>query len=83
MANRFDAMISEEGKDGKRYWTRIGVGFPKVKDGKTFVSVRLSAFPVGGEFVLIEVLPEGERQESQQPQQSAQREDKLPRGARK
>ena len=44
MAQRYDLVTPREGKDGKTYWTKVGVAFPS-KDGVGF-SLSLEAYPL-------------------------------------
>lgn len=41
--DRYDVMTAREGKDGKTYWTRIGVMFPAKSGG---FSISFEALPV-------------------------------------
>ena len=47
--SRLDALVAREVKDGKTYWTRIGVAFPTKNGG---YSVVLDALPLDGKIVL-------------------------------
>lgn len=44
MSERYDVMTAREGKDGKTYWTKIGVMFPN-RNGGGF-SIAFEALPV-------------------------------------
>lgn len=46
---RLDALVVRE-KDGKKFWTRVGVAFPCKGDGWT---VHLDANPIDGKIVLM------------------------------
>ncbi len=62
--SRLDALVSRE-KDGKRYYTKIGVAFPN-RDGG--YSLRLDALPIGGDILLKAPLPPREgRQVTKEP----------------
>jgi hypothetical protein len=44
MADRYDLKVARQGKDGKTYWTKIGVMFPmKERDG---FNITLEALPL-------------------------------------
>ena len=44
MAGRYDLKVARQGKDGKTYWTKIGVMFPmKERDG---FNITLEALPL-------------------------------------
>ena len=58
MPSRFDVLVSEQGKDGKNYYTNIGIGFGR-DDGS--VSIKLKALPLGGELLLKPARPKEER----------------------
>lgn len=45
MADRYDAVISRKGKDGKTRYTKIGAAFPQ-KDGKDGFNIVLDALPM-------------------------------------
>lgn len=67
MTERLDALTVRESKDGKSFWTKIGVAWPN-KNGPGYI-VRLDAMPasVEGQFVihLREPLPkDGDRAQS-------------------
>lgn len=57
MATRYDVCVSEQGKDGKTYYTTIGTAFPS---DKGHISIKLKAHPIGGEMVLFPAKPKGE-----------------------
>lgn len=43
MADRYDLKVARQGRDGKIYWTKIGVMFPmRERDG---FNITLEAFP--------------------------------------
>lgn len=54
MATRYDVCVSEQGKDGKTYYTTIGTAFPS---DKGHISIKLKAHPIGGEMVLFPAKP--------------------------
>ena len=56
-ARYLDVCMVQE-RDGKSYWTKIGVAFPN-KDGKGF-NIELSAIPMSGKLVAREPLPKEE-----------------------
>jgi len=44
MADRYDLKVARQGRDGKTYWTKIGVMFPmRERDG---FNISLEAFPL-------------------------------------
>lgn len=45
MTARYDLMTARKGKDGKTYWTKVGVMFA-MKDGKDGFNWRLEAYPI-------------------------------------
>ena len=69
MSNRLDAMVVREGKDGKSFWTRIGVAFQSRNGGWT---VRLDATPLDGVIHLMVPRERGERSGNQESQQEEQ-----------
>lgn len=58
MATRMDVLTGRE-KDGKTYWTRIGVAFP-ARDGGGW-NLMLDALPVSGQCILREPKPRENR----------------------
>lgn len=58
MANRMDVLTGRE-KDGKTYWTRIGVAFP-AREGDGW-NLMLDALPVSGQCILREPKPRENR----------------------
>lgn len=59
MTNRLEAVTFREGRDGRKYGTKIGVAF-QTRDGSGW-NVRLDALPVNGEFSLF---PPREREDA-------------------
>lgn len=57
MSGRFDVLVVKE-KDGKAYFTKVGVAFP-AKSGNGY-SVFLDALPTDGKLLLREPLPKRE-----------------------
>jgi hypothetical protein len=56
MADRYDVMVVEEGKDGgKSFFTKVGVMFAN-KDGRGF-NIYLKAQSLDGKYVVREPLP--------------------------
>lgn len=49
MPERYDVLVSEQGKGDKTYYTRIGVAFVNQDYS---ISVKLKALPLGGELYL-------------------------------
>jgi len=46
MADRYDLKVARRGRDGKTFWTKVGVMFPmKDRDG---YSLTFEALPIGG-----------------------------------
>jgi hypothetical protein len=76
MANRLDALTVRE-KDGKSYWTRIGVAFPG-NDGSYIV--RLDAVPAStdGQYVIHLREPRDNGTQGGGQRQSRQRDDDVP-----
>lgn len=53
-----------EGTDGKTRFRSIGVAFPSKDGAKSFMKIKLDAFPINGELVLFEPKP-GDDQDDQ------------------
>ena len=55
MNTRLRAATPHEGKDGKTYWTDVGVAFRNEREGaKSYMSITLHALPVNGKLALFE-----------------------------
>jgi hypothetical protein len=65
MTNRYDLCTGRKDKDGKSYWTKIGVMFP-AREGDGF-SIKLEALPLPNEKgeVWISVFVPREREDNQ------------------
>lgn len=74
---RLDALVCRTGKDGKKYWTKIGVAFPRERDG---YSVKLEALPLDGEILLAVPRERGpnERPADSEPSYGADSSDQVP-----
>jgi hypothetical protein len=76
---RLDAMVVREGKDGKKYWTKIGAAFPNDKGG---YNVTLDALPVGGQLFLYPPRERtqggGQTQQQSTPAADPQRDNDIP-----
>ena len=71
MAQRYDLVTPREGKDGKTYWTKVGVAFPN-RNGDGF-SLSLEAYPLPnkeGEVRMI-MRPPMERDAEPQPRRGS------------
>ena len=79
----YDVLISEQGKDGKKYWTRLGVGFPGSKGGRPYISCKLGSLPIDGTFVLMEREERSERDERSGPATPVPAAGYVPKGQRK
>lgn len=69
---RLDALVCNE-RDGKTFWTRIGVAFPhrETGDWNNGATIMLDALPVDGKIVLRPPKPrDGQRQAPQQRRDS-------------
>jgi hypothetical protein len=61
MADRKAVYVTTEGKDGKNYWTRIGVAFVN-RDGS--LNVKLEAFPVNAQFHIRDFNPRDDERDN-------------------
>lgn len=52
MSEYYNVTVAEEGKDGKTYFTKVGVAWPQRDDAKSFMKIQLTALPVNGELIL-------------------------------
>ncbi len=57
MANYYRVTTPVEGSDGKTRFERVGVAFPTRDGAKSFMKIKLHAFPINGELVLFEPKP--------------------------
>ena len=65
---------SVEKRNGKNYWTRVGVAFKQHEDGKGFTTRFAAGIAVSGEVVWREPQP----QEEEQPAAPAGTDDEIP-----
>ena len=54
MTNYLNACIATEGKDGKTYFTKVGVAFYGKEGSKAKFNIKLDAIPTNGELILFE-----------------------------